>query len=160
MPKLFRSAPTQVQCADLICRTSRTVRATFKSTGMLTSLQVWETPEEMARALVSAWVIVQVLLVVVFGVPPLASRQHLGHNPVLPPLLVYLGGDLLGDLLLLGVVREDARAVLRPDVRALAVCCGGVVHTVEELEQLLVGDLGRIVDDLRGFGVCLSGKLN
>lgn len=121
---------------------------------MLASLQVGEASQEMAGALVATGVFVQILLVVVLGVPPLAGRQDLRHDLALPPLLVDLGRDLLGDLGLLVVVREDARAVLRSVVRPLAVRGGGVVHAVEELEELLVGDLGRVVDDLCRFGVC------
>ena len=49
---------------------------------------------------------------------------------------------------------EDAAAVLRADVRALAVGGRRVVHAVEVLEQAAVGDLGRVEDDLEGFGVC------
>jgi hypothetical protein len=52
-------------------------------------------------------------------------------------------------------VVEDAAAVLRADVGPLAVGGRRVVHAVEVLEQAAVGDLGRVEDDLEGFGVCV-----
>jgi hypothetical protein len=110
----------------------------------------------MARALVSARVVVQVFLVVRLGVPPLASLQHLCGNLALVPLLVGLLCNVLGDLLLLLVVVEDATAVLRADVRALAVGGCRIVHAIEVLEQTAVGDLGRVEDDLERFGVCVN----
>lgn len=108
----------------------------------------------MTRALVAAGVVVQVLLVVVLGIPPGAGLQDLGADLAVVPLVVGLVGDVLGDLLLLGVVVEDAAAVLGADVRALAVGGGGVVHAVEVLDQAAVGDFGGVVDDLERFGIC------
>ena len=108
----------------------------------------------MARALVSARVVVQVLLVVRLGVPPLSGLQHLGDDLALVPLLVRLLGDVLRDLLLLWAVVEDAAAVLRAGVWALAVGGGRVVHAVEVLDQAAVGDLRGVEDNLEGFGVC------
>lgn len=112
----------------------------------------------MARALVSARVVVQVLLVVALSIPPLARLQHLCGDLALVPLLVGLLGDLLRDLLLLLVVVEDAAAVLRADVRALAVGGGRVVHAVEVLDQAAVGDLRGVVDDLERLGVLHGGQ--
>lgn len=120
------------------------------------SLELGKRPQEVAGALVARGVLVQVLLVVVLGVPPAAGGQDLGDDAALPPLLADGGRDLAGDALLLGRVREDARPVLRPHVRPLAVGRRRVVHPVEELEELLVRDLGGVVDDLRGFGVCAN----
>lgn len=108
----------------------------------------------MARALIPTGVVVQVLLVIVLRVPPLARLEDLRGNLALVPLLVGLLGDLLGDLLLLVVVVEDAAAVLRADVGTLAVGGRRVVHAVEVLDQAAVGDPRRVVDDLQRFGVC------
>lgn len=108
----------------------------------------------MARALVPAGVVVQVLLVIVLGIPPRAGFQDLRGDLALVPLLVGFLGQLLGDLLLLVVVVEDAAAVLRADIRALAVGGRRVVHAVEVLDQAAVGDLRGVVDDLQRFGVC------
>ena len=60
----------------------------------------------------------------------------------------------LGDALLLGVGVEDRRAVLPPDVRALAVQGGWVVrHREEQLEDLAEADPLRVEADLDGLGV-------
>lgn len=52
---------------------------------------------------------------------------------------------------------EDRGAVLGTGVAALAVLGGGVVHFVEEFEEGGVGEGGRVVGDLDGFGVCVNG---
>lgn len=113
----------------------------------------------MAGAFIAAGVLVQVLLVVVFSIPPFSCGQDLRHDPVLPPLLIDLGSDLLGDLGLFIAVCEDARSVLRSAIRPLAVDCGRVVHAVEELEDLLVGNLGGVVDNLCRLSVCAHTSL-
>ena len=59
-----------------------------------------------------------------------------------------------GDFVLLFGGVEDGRAVGGSYVVALAVELGGVVDDGEEdLEEFAVGDFGRVVDDLDGFGV-------
>jgi hypothetical protein len=100
----------------------------------------------------------QVLLVVVLGIPPLAGGQDFRDNLALPPFLVDELGYLLGRLLLLGVVVEDAGAVLRASVRALAVQRRGVVHAVEEFQEFLVCDLRWVVSYLESFGVWSQEK--
>src|SRR2546423_11014039 len=56
-------------------------------------------------------------------------------------------------LLLFGIVEEDHRAVLVADVPALTVELGRVVLAPEDVEQLLVGDLLRVVGDLDDLGM-------
>ena len=90
---------------------------------------------------------------VLLGVPPLLGGQDLGDDLAAVPLLVGGLCDLARNLLLLGVVEEDAGAVLRAAVVALLVGGRGVVHAVEELDQLAVGDLLRVEDDLGGLSV-------
>lgn len=107
----------------------------------------------MTRALVSAWVVVQVQLMVLLGIPPLSRRQNLRCHTALPPLLVDLVGDLARNLLLLGVVVKDGTAVLRATVWALLILCGWIVHLVEELEKSAVCNLLRIVYYLERFGI-------
>lgn len=126
---------------------------TLPSSQLYTLAQRQEAAQEVRRALVAARVLVQVQLVVGFGVPPLAGGQDLGDHAALPPLLVHLVCDLPRLLLLLLVVIEDATAVLASDIRALAVRGCGVVHLVEELDECAVGYLFGVVDDLEGFGV-------
>ena len=88
----------------------------------------------MTRAFVSPGVVsgLQILLVIVFGIPPLARGQDLRDHLTLPPLLVHQLGYLLGNFLLLGIVEEDGRPVLRARVGSLSVPRRGVMHPVEE----------------------------
>lgn len=107
----------------------------------------------MAWALIATWVHIQILLVVRLSIPPLSRGQDLCGNATLPPLLVDLLCDLLGNLLLLIVVVEDSAAILGADIRALPVLGRGIVHLVEEFEERAVFDLGGVVYYLEGFGV-------
>lgn len=108
----------------------------------------------MAGTLVAGRVVLEVELVILLGGPPLAGGGNLGDNLALVPLLVCLCGDVAGNLFLLVVVEVDGGAVLGAGVGPLPVEGGGIVHAVEEFEELAVGDLGRVEDDLGGFGVC------
>lgn len=93
----------------------------------------------MRGAFVATRVDVQVLLVVGLSIPPLAGREDFSGNlALLPPLLLDLLCDFSCDLLLRVVVGEDAAAVLAADIGSLTVFGGGIVHAVEEFEQLLV----------------------
>ncbi len=121
--------------------------------GTIQSIQVGELPQEMRRALIATLSIIKVLLMVVLGIPPLASRHKVGDNLALPPLLVGLVGDLLGDALLLVVVVEDAGAVLRAGIWALLVMGGWVVHAIEVLDEVDVRNFVGVVGELDGFCV-------
>ena len=83
------------------------------------------------------------------------SLQDLRADLPLPPLLIRLLRHLLGETLLLVTVVEDSGAVLGSGVHALAVEGGGIVHLVEELEEGVVADRGRVEGHLEGFGVCI-----
>lgn len=107
----------------------------------------------MCLALIPKRVLVQIQLMIVLRVPPLPSLYDLGRDLAVIPLLIDLGCDLTRNFLLLSVVVKDARAVLRAAVVALAVECCGVVHPVEELEDLGVAQFRRVVGDLCSFGV-------
>lgn len=109
-------------------------------------LQRRKLPQEMTRALIPARVVLQIQLMILFRIPPLRSRQDFRRNLSLIPLLVCLLRDVLGDRLLLVVVVKDSTAVLRSDVRALSVRGRGVVHAVEVLDELAVGEFGRVED--------------
>ena len=123
-------------------------------------MQRRELSHEVARALVASRVAVQVLLVVLLGGPPLAGRGDLGDDAAMVPLVVGLPRDLLGPLLLVLVVVVDGGAILGTRVGALAVKGGGVMGAVEELQELAVGDLGRVVEDLYSLGVCSSMQVS
>jgi len=115
--------------------------------------QRWEAPQEMARALISAWVIIQVQLMILLSVPPLSCREDFSHDATLPPLLVDLFCDLTRLLFLLGVVVEYCGSVLAAAIRTLLVRSRRVVHLVEELEECAVSHLLGIINHLECFGV-------
>lgn len=124
-------------------------------------IKIRELSQEVTRALVTARVNIQVLLVVSLCIPPLACRQDLSGNlSLLPPLLLNLLCDFSGNLVLLFVVDKNATAVLCADIRALTVYGGGIVHAVEEFEQFLVRDLVGVVVDLESFGVASLASAN
>lgn len=107
----------------------------------LKSLQRRQRPQKVTGTLVATRVPVQVHLMILLSGPPLARGRNLRHNPIMPPLLIRLLRHLLCDLLLLLVVVVDGGAVLGAGVGALTVEGGGVVGTVEEFDELAVGDL-------------------
>ena len=50
-------------------------------------------------------------------------------------------------------MKENGRAILRPDIRPLAIHLRRVVILEEDLQQVFVGNLGRIVRDLDCLGM-------
>jgi hypothetical protein len=50
---------------------------------------------------------------------------------------------------LLGVVKEDKRPVLCADVEALTIKRGGVMDLPEQVGKLFVGDVCRVIFDVR-----------
>ena len=113
----------------------------------------------MTRALIPAWVAVQVLLVIILRIPPLSSGQDLRNNLPFPPLLIDLLRHLPRHTLLLSVVIENAASVLGARVWTLAVGSRRIVHFVEELEELAVGYLVGVKGYLKGFGICNTSQL-
>lgn len=107
----------------------------------------------MARAFVASRVVLKVKLVVLLSRPPLSSRGDLCDNLAIVPLGVGLCRDVARNGLLLGGVEVDGGAVLRASIGTLGVESGGVVHAVEELEQLTVRDLVGVEDDLSSFSI-------
>lgn len=63
----------------------------------------------------------QILLMVILSIPPLASGHDFGNNGALIPLLASLLRDFARNALLLRAVVIDGAAVLRSDIGALAV---------------------------------------
>ena len=133
----------------VVCASARQV---FKKAMRL--LELRELAQKMAWALIAIGVVHQVQLVVLLGIPPLLGRKDLCDDLATPPLLVRLLGDFFCKPFLLIVVVEDAAAVLRAAIGALLVWRRGVVHLVEELEDLGVGEAGRIVDQEGSFRIC------
>lgn len=95
---------------------------------------------------------------VLLGIPPLASRNDLGRNRLLVPLLANLIRNFLRNLLLLLAMREDHATVLCTDITALAIQRCRIVHTIEELEELTVAHDGGIKGNLESFGVCRENE--
>ena len=95
-----------------------------------------------------------------FRIPPLAGWYDLGSDlTILPPLLLHLLSDLLRYPLLLIIVEEDGATVLSAGIRSLPVQSGRIVHFVEEFEELTIGYLFGVKDDLERFGICDVLKL-
>lgn len=91
---------------------------------------------------------------IILGIPPPARLQNLRRDlATLKPLLLRQIGSLLGLGFLLRSVVEDRGPVLRARVHALAILGGGVMHLVEELQQVGVRDEGRVECHLEGFGI-------
>src|ERR1035437_9221457 len=67
--------------------------------------------------------------------------------------LVELVDVGLGDVGLLGICREDRRAILGAVIRALVIELGGIVNRKEDLEQLAVADQSGVKSDLDRFRV-------
>lgn len=90
--------------------------------------------------------------VVLFGRIDGARWLHLCHH-LLWQFGVHLVDDLLRQRLLVDVVVEDCRPVLRADVGPLSVELSGVVDEEEDVEDLLGANDVRVVLDLNDFGV-------
>lgn len=112
----------------------------------------------VSRTLVPKGILVQIQLVVVLCIPPLASLEYLSRHLPAVPLLIHLGGDFFCNLLLLRVVIENGTAVLCARVISLPIERSRIVRAVEELDQLCVGDFCWIVNNLGGFGICPQKK--
>src|SRR4051794_34231952 len=101
----------------------------------------------------------QIILMVVLRGPELGVVDDLRRDRPRPLLLRALDG-FLGRLALLVVVYEDRGAVLRADVVPLPVRRGRIVQAEEEVEDVVVGDLRRVEDDLDGLGVAGAAGLH
>src|SRR5271157_5126817 len=101
-----------------------------------------------------AAVLLDVLLVILFGAPERRGGRDFGDNRAtesaagLEPLFQSSRCGLLGL-----VVIEDGRAVLTSDVGPLSVQCCRIVKFPEDLQQPLIVDLGRIKLNLNDLGM-------
>src|SRR5215470_11400818 len=113
-------------------------------------LPAW--PDEVAG--IAVGVLLQVVLVLGLGLPEGPGGLNRGDHLARPQAGgVDVGDRVLGDLLLRVAGVEDGRPVAGPHVVALPVERGRVVDLEEELEQVPIGDLLRVEDDLDGLGV-------
>jgi hypothetical protein len=86
----------------------------------------------LRRTLISTGVLVQVQLVIVLGIPPLPGGLDVRGDGLLIPFLANFFRHILGDLKLFIAVCEDGAAVLRSDIRALAVCRRGIMQPIKK----------------------------
>src|SRR5690606_26087881 len=109
-------------------------------------------PREVAG--VAVRVLQEVVLVLGLGLPERAGRLDGRHGLARPQARrVHVGDRVASDLLLLRREREDGRAVAGPDVVALTVQRRRVVDLEEERQDVAVGRLRGIEDDLHRLGV-------
>src|SRR5688572_7138645 len=104
---------------------------------------------------VTSGVLLQVILVVTFGVVPGRGRLDCGGDWPTPTAgCCDASLHSLRRLLLRSVLRKDRGAVLRPDIVALTIERGWIVQLEEPLfEQVFVTNDGRIERDPNGLGV-------
>src|SRR5271165_6353004 len=99
-------------------------------------------------------VLLDVLLVILFGAPERRGGRDFGDNRATEPAARLEPRFQSSRCLSLGlVVIEDGRAVLSSDVGPLSVQCGRIVKFPEDLQQPLIGDLGRIKLNLNDLGM-------
>ena len=91
---------------------------------------------------------------VIFGPVEVGSRNnHGGDGPGELTGFFELGFGFLRGFFLFAGGEEDGAPVLGTNVGALPVQHGGVVVFPKNVEELGVGDVGRVVGDADGFGV-------
>ena len=87
------------------------------------------------------WISGKVLLVIIFCHIERVQWDDFGNDGIVKDLLcLKLLDHTLCNILLFLVVLKDRRAVLRADVRTLAVERGGIVDAEENIQQVLVRD--------------------
>lgn len=96
---------------------------------------------------------------IILRIPPPPRGQHLRRH-LLPskPLPLHRTQYLPRPRLLLRRVIKDSAPVLRAHVGPLAVRRRRVVHAEEELDQALIRDDARVVEDLQRFRICISRR--
>ena len=83
-----------------------------------------------------------IFLVIIFGTVKSGEGQNLGLNPLLP-LGRFALSALFGQFfLLIGVIKDCGHVLLRPSARV------GVVILPEDVQKVVVGNLGGVVIDL------------
>ena len=83
----------------------------------------------------------QIILMLGLRLPEIAGGSDLGHHLAGPQAgRLDVGDRVLGDLALLVARGEDLRAIVGPDVPALAIIGRRVMDLEEELEDVAVGD--------------------
>ena len=93
--------------------------------------------------------ILNVVLMVIFGCIESGQRLNLRHDRLIEPLgLVELLNIGLGSLPLLSIGEKNCRTILATQVKPLLIELGRIMGGCkEDLEQLLIGNLRRIIGD-------------
>jgi hypothetical protein len=113
----------------------------------------------MTWAFIPARVVVQILLVIILRIPPLARGQNFSNNLSFPPLLIRLLRYLPSNGLLFRIMIENSTPILRPGIRTLAVRGCRVMHFIEEFEELVVCYLRGIEGNLESFRIWNTSSL-
>ena len=112
----------------------------------------------MGRAFIAMRVGGQVILVIIFGRPEVTDRLERRLDFSAFVMLLGCFCYCCCDLVLLVVMEENSRAILRASVASLSVEGRGIVHSVEEVDQFLVLDDTGIELDLDGFRMASSAR--
>lgn len=95
----------------------------------------------MSWALISARIIVKVILMVVFGIPPLLKLFDHGNNVFSFGFIVFLFdllGHFFGYLTLIVVKVEDCRSILSTTIGTLMIVVGGVVGQTQPIPSRIL----------------------
>lgn len=104
---------------------------------------------------------VVVVEVVILGAVEVGEWNNFSNDGGIPDLgLVAIFDGFESQLFLLGITREDDRAVLWAVVRPLLVDCSGVANSEEDFQQIVIRDDFGVEDDVDCFGVPGSSRLD
>jgi hypothetical protein len=107
------------------------------------------------------WIVGEVFLVIIFSWEEGFKRHKLSDDGFGKEIL---GTDLFDDGFSLGFLprggEEYGRTVLGAHIRALAVKGGRVVDGEEDVQQIRVGDEGRVEGDLHSLGMARGAAAN
>src|SRR5262252_3935896 len=123
----------------------------------------WAGDASAAETAIAAGVLRQILLVIILGVIEGLRVLDLGRDRAIALGLERRLVDRargFGELFLLGRGRVDGRAILRADIIALAHALGRVVAFPESLQEPVVADLLRVIDDEHDLGMAGAAAAN
>src|SRR3954470_1829931 len=148
--------PTSREKTSQASPLSRATSRVWSSRGLLLAPELFETL--IASAIpsvefVARFVLLVIILVVLLGLVEGAGRDDLGIDGARRELCLDLLLGFLGELLLLLAAIEDRRAVLVAGVAELLVLHERIDVAPEHVEELGVGHLRRVVDDLHRLRV-------
>src|SRR4051812_34562732 len=96
----------------------------------------------------------EIILMLRFGLPEVACRNHFGHDLAGPQAgSIDVGDGIFGNAPLLVVRIEDRRSIAGSHVVALAIARARVMDLEKELENPPEAYTGWVEKDLDGFGM-------